>query len=1385
MNKTMKIKKSIVLFAILAVSLAFTQFQIIPASALEFSTQKITLPSTDRFGWSIQRIGSGISVGEPFGDSGSGEVHLFDSNGDLTDTITNPNVGTDNFGYSLSALGNTLAIGAPGYSSDEGIVYLYDVSSIGTPISIENPSNTSGERMGEDEMNFIEGDLLVGVSKAQDGAALQAGKIYRFDTDGGSPIQTYLNPSPSTGDLFGRAISVDGNLFLTGAHGASGQAGEAHVLGSSPIDFTNPNTETPAGDQYGWSTEITPTRYLVGAPHADVFDDYTEQTVSQGLVYLHHRDSPAFDVISSPDLSDIVSQNVEDQFGYALAESDDFIVVGAPYDDVELGATTYVNAGSVYLYSRNGFFLEKMSNPDPANNDLFGHSLEIVNGLIVIGAPGDSSNSGAVYYLTVSNEFAATLTIDADPNTVQSGGSTEIIYTVKNIGSADLSDAIVTISSPNCPSIDGPLVDLEDDGILKSGEEWQFTCEITDVISAFTEAVNEADTSISYFPDPFEDPVTITCEDVDFDCSDTAEVTIQQDAITLDIVADSSTIYSGESTTVTFTVTNEGTNSRFINDGGIVIQGCTPIVEDDYPIEIISQGSIDFTCQVVGGTSTTEVIIAEVTTVDASEENPLVANGSITINVLVPTISLDISADPDPTYNGEETTITYTVTNTGNDAVTIESEDDIVESNQDCTPTTQLSFPINLEPNDVVTFTCTVTAGTSTLQFSATVTATAGNGDSISASDTLTVRVISPEITLEISSDPNPVPTGSTSLITYTVTNTGDSPVTIDGETGFIEQGTSGCVPFSQIGIITLQPNDVVTFTCTVTAGLSQIEFDAEATAFDENDREVTASAQHTLDVIPNIILSGIIRDFKISHPDFEFKISDDDGIVKVDLGGDGEPLYNGNPFTGTITTTGLVNYNQWYNHVSTVNDCTTYDITLEPSDTNPGYFVYANPAFFPIDGQLFGNEGNPHNYHFTYQIHATFVYQLGQTITMTGDDDVWVFIDNKLALDQGGVLPARTGTINLDTLGLTVGQTYSFDLFFAERHTTQSNLGIETNIPLIPSTPQQCKAVDAVNDAVFATTGPNTIDVTNNDVGFISISTFTQGMHGSVSQTGSSLVYTPTLGFEGIDLFTYTIINSSGDTDTAVVTVFVLADTICPLTPESYNVIMGDDSNNKLRGTNGNDLIFGNGGDDKIYGKKGNDCISGGAGNDKIWGGEGDDTISGGGGNDYLHGQQGNDTLVGGDGDDKAYGGKGNDTINAGAGNDRIHGNQDNDNITGGDGNDWIGAGIGNDTVNGGDGNDKIFGHQGHDTLNGNNNDDYIHGGQGNDNIDGGDGYDRCNGAQGNNTIVNCEVEDKKMKEEQEENDDNEGEQEDDDDDDDGNHNGNNNNGNDKGKKK
>lgn len=197
------------------------------------------------------------------------------------------------------------------------------------------------------------------------------------------------------------------------------------------------------------------------------------------------------------------------------------------------------------------------------------------------------------------------------------------------------------------------------------------------------------------------------------------------------------------------------------------------------------------------------------------------------------------------------------------------------------------------------------------------------------------------------------------------------------------------------------------------------------------------------------ITLTGTIRDFNDTHPDFEKLIKSDKGIVQSTLGADGKPVYAGQ--ADNPTTSGQENFDQWYRDVSGVNQSKQYSITLDDTGNPPGIYSYTNNNFFPIDGELLGNQGRKHNYHFTYEIASKFTYQPGQIFTFSGDDDLWVFIDKKLAIDLGGVHQIQTGSVNLDTLGLIAGKTYDFNLFFAERHTTKSNFSISTSIALEP----------------------------------------------------------------------------------------------------------------------------------------------------------------------------------------------------------------------------------------------------------------------------------------------------------------------------------------------
>ena len=101
--------------------------------------------------------------------------------------------------------------------------------------------------------------------------------------------------------------------------------------------------------------------------------------------------------------------------------------------------------------------------------------------------------------------------------------------------------------------------------------------------------------------------------------------------------------------------------------------------------------------------------------------------------------------------------------------------------------------------------------------------------------------------------------------------------------------------------------------------------------------------------------------------------------------------------------------------------------------------------------GKIYTN-GQGRNQHFCFESHANFRYKHGLRFSFRGDDDIWVYIDNKLAVDLGGTHLAAPGYVDLDNFKgasgeLKVGQEYDIDIFFCDRRTTMSNVRIKTNM--------------------------------------------------------------------------------------------------------------------------------------------------------------------------------------------------------------------------------------------------------------------------------------------------------------------------------------------------
>jgi fibro-slime domain-containing protein len=194
------------------------------------------------------------------------------------------------------------------------------------------------------------------------------------------------------------------------------------------------------------------------------------------------------------------------------------------------------------------------------------------------------------------------------------------------------------------------------------------------------------------------------------------------------------------------------------------------------------------------------------------------------------------------------------------------------------------------------------------------------------------------------------------------------------------------------------------------------------------------------------ITWTGIVRDFSKRHPDFEAKVTGlQSGCVEKMLGANGKPIV-------IDDNSCEIKQFDWYSDDIDASRIMPFDLPLNKNDQ--GLYTFDSNSFFPADKKLGGNEGLSHNYHFTYEVHGEFTYQPGQIFNFRGDDDVWVFINNQLVVDLGGVHSPEAGKINLDELDLTPGETYPLDLFFAERHTVLSNFKMETGLVLGKTNP-------------------------------------------------------------------------------------------------------------------------------------------------------------------------------------------------------------------------------------------------------------------------------------------------------------------------------------------
>jgi alpha-tubulin suppressor-like RCC1 family protein len=321
---------------------------------------------SDVFGFSVAISGNYCIVGAYMEDdttgTESGKAYIFDvTTGALLRTLSDPNAyGTsdDYFGHSVAISGNYCIVGAfredDAGGTDSGKAYIFNVTTGSLLFTLDNPNayGTSSDDYFGRAVAISGNYCIVGAYLEDNAIGTASGKAYIFNVTTGSLLFTLNDPnaySTSSDDYFGRAVAISGNYCIVGAYleddaGGTG-SGKAYIFnattGALLYTLDNPNAYgTSSSDQFGYSVAISGNYCIVGAYQEGDTGGY-----ASGKAYIFDATTGA--LLYTLDNPNAYGTSSSDQFGIAVSISDNYCIVGAPY---EADATGNAYSGKAYIF---------------------------------------------------------------------------------------------------------------------------------------------------------------------------------------------------------------------------------------------------------------------------------------------------------------------------------------------------------------------------------------------------------------------------------------------------------------------------------------------------------------------------------------------------------------------------------------------------------------------------------------------------------------------------------------------------------------------------------------------------------------------------------------------------------------------------------------------------------------------------------------------------------------------------------------------------------------------------------------------------------------------------------------------------------------------------
>jgi len=301
----------------------------------------------------------------------------------LSQTFDDPTPGaSDGFGIAVSVSGNNVLIGVRndgvnGNGNGIGQAHLYHATTGALLQSFNDPTPNLNDQFGR-SVSVSDNNVLIGAA-LDDTDGVQQGQAHLFQANTGALLQTFSDPTPTSGDQFGRSVSASGNNLLIGAPGHAGLVGQAHLFnattGTLLQTFNNPNPA--AGDLFGFSVSVSGNNVLIGAQG----DDTNGNNVGQAHLF-DATTGALLQTFNDP------TPTTEDQFGRSVAVEGNNVLIAAFRDD-----TNGIDTGQAHLFdATTGALLQTFNDPIPAANDRFGNSVSISGNNVLIGTVADDTN---------------------------------------------------------------------------------------------------------------------------------------------------------------------------------------------------------------------------------------------------------------------------------------------------------------------------------------------------------------------------------------------------------------------------------------------------------------------------------------------------------------------------------------------------------------------------------------------------------------------------------------------------------------------------------------------------------------------------------------------------------------------------------------------------------------------------------------------------------------------------------------------------------------------------------------------------------------------------------------------------------------------------------